>query len=241
MERETRIGIRVSFEWAIGGGCAIALIAGKGTLERLSIWALAIIGAAAVSVAIVEHGWFKTSAYKRAGSIFLAWIVMALLAYVAWPNDKPHLVIQSVDPQFLPQQMKVGDKVNVMIYYKNDGGTKASLRFANNMTFYDHLSSNPTIREKQETNAITLAKQALNDPNTPITPLTLDAGESLSGFYPGIQVNEETLRDKVLFMAGVYEYLGRSDLPDVEYCYFFELKDNPLNIRPQKCANHNTE
>src|SRR5271170_5812658 len=54
------------------------------------------------------------------------------------------------------------------------------------------------------------------------------------------QVNEETIQDKVLFVAGVYEYLGRSDMPNVEFCYFFEIKDSSVQHR-QKCTIHNTD
>jgi hypothetical protein len=93
MEKETKIGIRVGFEWACGGGCVIALIAGNGTLERTSILALAVFGTVAFSVAILEHGWHKSSSIPRSyvrASIILLLICacMAFLGYKVWPKEK---------------------------------------------------------------------------------------------------------------------------------------------------------
>ena len=153
-------------------------------LERESILILTMVGSLFLGAAIIEHGWFKTSFWKRAALIISGWLVLVVCAYIAWSNDKPHLVIQSVDLQAQPK-MKLGDKVGMYVYYKNDGAATASLRFANNMTFFDHLSSDPGNREKQATIAFTLAKQALDNPNALITPLTLNVGESVSGLYNG--------------------------------------------------------
>jgi hypothetical protein len=107
MEKETKIGIRVGFEWAIGGGCVIALIAGKGTLERGSIIALCFLGGVALAFACFEHGWDKAGTRSRRigkaiGIILLTCFLMATSGYYAWPKEQDTPTRASLHVEGLP-------------------------------------------------------------------------------------------------------------------------------------------
>jgi hypothetical protein len=99
MEHETKVAIRVGFEWSCGGGCVIALIAGNGTLLRTSIVFLALCGGIAFSLAAFEHGWnrAKTLHIRVAKTCVVLLIIcatMGLIAYEIWPISANAVVAQ---------------------------------------------------------------------------------------------------------------------------------------------------
>jgi hypothetical protein len=107
MEPETKIGIRVGFELAVGGGCMIALIAGKGMLEHASIAALCIFGGAAFVIAAFELGWHKArTARRRLGKIFailiLVCVSVSYLGYFIWTHGETERTRASLHIEGLP-------------------------------------------------------------------------------------------------------------------------------------------
>lgn len=121
---------RIFFVWGVAVTCVISLIAGSGTVTKHSIVLLAVFGASAVSIAILEHGWHRGSVVKACLLALAAWASMGLVGYLEWPKQAPStngsLVqfdsITLIDPG---KELGVGDKLLANYYYKNVGSRTA--------------------------------------------------------------------------------------------------------------------
>lgn len=88
---------RISLEWGAAIASLIGLIQGAGSLNPGSVVALVIFGGTALTIAVIEHGWYR--APKPIGTpvrflFFLAliWGPMSGIGYYAWPKEKPQIV-----------------------------------------------------------------------------------------------------------------------------------------------------
>src|ERR1035437_834155 len=86
-------GLRLSLEWGATLAVIIALVAGAGTLLRGSIGALVVIGGAAATIAVFEHGWHRApipigTPVKAIILLGLVWASMLWLGYYTWPPNK---------------------------------------------------------------------------------------------------------------------------------------------------------
>ncbi len=82
---------RICIWWGVFATCTIGLIQGFGSLSPKSIFALAVLGAAAATTAIFEHWWNRGNSSQMTvwkTIVFLLPILggMAFLAYEAWPS-----------------------------------------------------------------------------------------------------------------------------------------------------------
>jgi hypothetical protein len=85
---------RIFLEWGTLVACIIALVQGSGGLSPSSVCTLAILGAAAATTAVFEHGWYKPW-FRCLFCLLVIWGCMAWLSYEVWPK-KPEA--QKVTP-----------------------------------------------------------------------------------------------------------------------------------------------
>lgn len=99
--------LRLSLEWGATVSCVLWLFAGAGTLLRQNIVALVVIGGAAATAAVLEHGWHRApvrvgTPVRAAILLVVVWAAMAAIGWYAWPMNPRLTAASPVRPHFSP-------------------------------------------------------------------------------------------------------------------------------------------
>lgn len=182
MEQETKVGIRVGFEWATGGGCVITLVAGYGVLLPASIVVLVICGGTAFTCAVFEHGWHRASTRTRSIMkvvviVLCIWVAMGFIGYKIWPRSlKPVTIVWnppapiSAETPLSPDQLNAtalseGKPVEgVFVYNPALGATLPSGRDTLSVTF---TPADEKFRQHSMTQTILVYSVASPSPGLP--------------------------------------------------------------------------
>ncbi len=209
------IAVSVGVAWLV---CFLWMARSKG-IKRLTI--------VSRSVVLVGSGIALAVLFSFLGS----W---ALKQHAAESTPKsPHLLVQNIGML----GMQIGQPLNVLLFLKNDGDADASLQFSVTVTFVDHLPNTPETREDTEAFLFSQAVHKLDDPNIPKELLELSPGEVYSNGIAGPIITPQLLQsNKVLYVTGLFRYVGRPGLKPVEFCAFWAAEHS---FRKEDCQSHN--
>jgi hypothetical protein len=115
-DRKALKNLLLSILWGGGVAVAITLLASAGSITRLRIVVLAIIGFAMFSIAVHLHAWPKS---RRRATLALIGVVMGVLGWQALPQPKIAAVEMRISPSSFPISIPQHSIVSILRLHPN--------------------------------------------------------------------------------------------------------------------------
>jgi hypothetical protein len=202
------------------------------------------VGGLWVILRLAEWEWFRqqTKLIKTAvlavTVITLVFIGLAIDRWVrkALPRP-PHVVVENATVQ----PFAVGDKIQVILYLENSGGPGA-LEWVSDGVVSSHEASDLSTRKGIETFYFERSRSKMADSRYPKQYANIQADEPYSATALGdLPVTPELMKmfsgGGVLYLTGIFQYVGHPELPSVEFCFFWTQRSPGYT---QKCTDHNS-
>jgi hypothetical protein len=207
-------------------------------LGRVSL----VIAGVAAFLALVNSEWFeRRSTLQKPFVVLVSLIALPVLGlsvdhlFISFSPHPPHIAVQ--DCFF--QNTTVGQDMQWLIFYHNDGGPGV----VELVTDIEMSSREPTpaTRAYVETFYFNMSQKKLDDLNfqKKLADVASDAYYTASSQAPtpGPDWMRMAASGGVVYLTGIFRYIGHPELPNKEFCYFWVQRTPD---KSERCLLHNT-
>jgi len=191
---------------------------------------------------IVNSNWFHNlTNYARRFTASFSIVALSVLGFTIdhfvtkFSPHPPHIVVQ--DCFF--QNTTVGQDLQWQVFYRNDGGAGV-VELVSDIEMSSRVPS-PEHRAYIETFYFNMSQKKLDDLNGQKQTVDVAANTSYTANahapVPSTDWMPMAAAGGVVYLTGIFRYIGHPELPNAEFCYFWVQKTPD---KSERCLLHNT-